>query len=593
MRVPSLTSRQQKYARGPMCSAARMTCGCVITCLLAAWAHGQGTAVPRALRLDHTIKGDLSRGQTESFTVHLEAGDYLQCVIDQIAGHTDATVYGPAGDKVKFISNDPVSSGRPLVEQAELELVDVIALSPGEYRIETRPAGEAPVRYTITYSEHKTMAERTRLGPVFRPLHSVKIDALRRELQGGNASALAAFWTEIDRTGSPLIEPIAADPQHCLVTVLWRDKTGLKNVALRWESYANSDPEQYAFEHLAQSDVWYLTLRLPRGARFVYQLSADDDLVPYSRFDIADNNAAVRHDASAMLDPLNPKKWIQHNGEFSLAELPGAPPQPWVEKRPGIAEGRIEKRQFKNDRLGNEREIAIYTPPGYSAHHSPYPLMVLFDEKQYLTMVPTPTILDNLIAAQKIPPLVAVLVDAVDRDTRRTETMGANADAYADVMSTDLIAWILASYNVTRDPAQTIAAGSSANGFASMYMAWRHPDVFGNVLCQSGALFWEPGTGPGTGVPLGEHPEWLARQVAQSPKKAIRFFVEAGLFEDSREGILDTSRHFRDVALARGYEIHYQEFAGGHNYINWRGSLADGLIYLASPWPSNSKRGKP
>jgi enterochelin esterase family protein len=36
----------------------------------------------------------------------------------------------------------------------------------------------------------------------------------------------------------------------------------------------------------------------------------------------------------------------------------------------------------------------------------------------------------------------------------------------------------------------------------------------------------------------------------------------------------------RDVLLAKGYEVHYQQFAGGHDYLSWRGTFADGLIDL-------------
>jgi hypothetical protein len=39
-------------------------------------------------------------------------------------------------------------------------------------------------------------------------------------------------------------------------------------------------------------------------------------------------------------------------------------------------------------------------------------------------------------------------------------------------------------------------------------------------------------------------------------------------------------RHLRDVLQAKGYEVHYSEFDGGHEVLCWRGSLAEGLIAL-------------
>ena len=36
----------------------------------------------------------------------------------------------------------------------------------------------------------------------------------------------------------------------------------------------------------------------------------------------------------------------------------------------------------------------------------------------------------------------------------------------------------------------------------------------------------------------------------------------------------------RDVLLTKGYEVHYQQFNSGHDYLNWRGTLAEGPIAL-------------
>jgi enterochelin esterase-like enzyme len=62
----------------------------------------------------------------------------------------------------------------------------------------------------------------------------------------------------------------------------------------------------------------------------------------------------------------------------------------------------------------------------------------------------------------------------------------------------------------------------------------------------------------------------------------IRFYLEAGLFEnDYPDTLLAQNRRLRDVLEAKGYSVVYSEFVGGHEFLSWRGSVADGLIALA------------
>lgn len=127
-------------------------------------------------------------------------------------------------------------------------------------------------------------------------------------------------------------------------------------------------------------------------------------------------------------------------------------------------------------------------------------------------------------------------------------------------------------FHVTSDPAQTIVGGSSYGGLASAFVGLRASDTFGNVLSQSGSFWWDRGTEnnlPG---------EWLTQQFSISPHLPVRFSLEVGLQE--RRDMVPSNRHLRDILQLKGYEVHYAEFNGGHDYLCWRGSFADGLLKL-------------
>jgi enterochelin esterase family protein len=159
-----------------------------------------------------------------------------------------------------------------------------------------------------------------------------------------------------------------------------------------------------------------------------------------------------------------------------------------------------------------------------------------------------------------------------------------------------------AHYSVTRDPRQTLIGGASAGGVAAAYAGLLYPRIFGNILAQSGGFNSSPEQmrdwmerSPAANAYEDRHVQeevedrslveggWLAKQFIQSTKLPLKFYLDAGVFEASLGGFigtLDASRHMRDVLLAKGYEVHYQEFIGGHDYLSWRGTLADGLIAL-------------
>jgi len=259
----------------------------------------------------------------------------------------------------------------------------------------------------------------------------------------------------------------------------------------------------------------------------------------------------------------------------SLVELPAAPPLTWSARQPDVPKGVVGqiKPDFKSSILNNERRIFIYKPPGFTADGPPYPLVVV--GTTYMSTIPLPVMLDNLQAKGLVSAAVVLFVDypqgAKDREL-------SCDPKYGDFLAKELVPSMRERLHATSDPRQTIIGGASISGLSAACVAFQHPEVFGNVLSQSGSFWWSP--------PTDVEDQWLIRQFASSPKLPIRFYLSIGLLESGhafRDGLismLHANRHLRDVLQARGYTVEYREVNGGHDPYNWQATLPDGLITL-------------
>src|SRR5580658_4987150 len=71
--------------------------------------------------------------------------------------------------------------------------------------------------------------------PTYAPVGadvSPRIAALRTRIESGERDAIREFWTEIARSGAPLIEPVPGDTDDSLVTFVWRGDAKTRNVVI-------------------------------------------------------------------------------------------------------------------------------------------------------------------------------------------------------------------------------------------------------------------------------------------------------------------------------------------------------------------------
>ena len=226
------------------------------------------------------------------------------------------------------------------------------------------------------------------------------------------------------------------------------------------------------------------------------------------------------------------------------------------------------------------RNVWVYTPPQYSnSDTTTYDLLLVFDGSQSLEEIPFPAILDSLIVAGRIPPMLAVLID----DYSGAQRLGdlANQPRFVTFLSDELLPWIHQRWRVTRHPRHSYLAGSSAGGLAAAYVALERPGLFGNVLSQSGA-FWRGSAGSNE-APF----EWLTEQYAKSAKMDIHFVLDVGAMETrgalsgTAPSILEATRNLQKTLVSKGYAVHYTEVPNGqHNPADWRRRLPDCLVAI-------------
>ena len=407
------------------------------------------------------------------------------------------------------------------------------------------------------------------------PLRSPRLKALQARLaQGGDSRS---FWQEMERQGTPLIEPW--DAEHHLVSFVWRGAG--QSVRLFGSPSGNHEPLQ----RLGSSDVWWASFVMPRDARLSYGFAPD---VPQVSADAMIQRRAIL--STLQRDPLNRQSWgrsadlqatqDRYDGR-SVLTLAKAPPQPWSQPRAGVAAGQLQRHWLDSQALGNGRDIWIYKPQGWQQSDAAQrSLLVLFDAQAYLRQVPTPAIIDNLMADGLLPATAVVLVANGAGDARSRE-LPPNP-VFADFMGQQLMPWLKAQ-GIAAGPERTVIAGSSYGGLASSYVALRYPQWFGNVLSLSGSYWW---------APKGESPNWLARQYEQAPQLPIRFYFDAGLYEGARggqAGIRETSQELGDVLRAKGNKVVQRVHSTGHDYVHWQGSLACGLLALTGREPSTER----
>jgi enterochelin esterase family protein len=272
-------------------------------------------------------------------------------------------------------------------------------------------------------------------------------------------------------------------------------------------------------------------------------------------------------------DPLNPRIGASGLGPRSELAMPGYRRPAITEARAGIPSGTLHEETIPSRALGGSRAVAVYLPPGYDPARGPYACAVFHDGGDYLHYGAAQAVLDNLIAAAAIPPLVAIFVPPAEREGEYNCD-----DRQVRFLVDEVLPALTARYALTADRMRRAVIGPSLGGLISLYIGSRRPEAFGLIAAQSSVVQTVNGVAG-----------YDARESYAAPLPApLRVHLVIGTYEDcfaiDPQGrcrdLLTPVRDLQAVFAQAGVPHRYAEHPQGHSWGLWRDTLAAALTYL-------------
>ena len=252
-----------------------------------------------------------------------------------------------------------------------------------------------------------------------------------------------------------------------------------------------------------------------------------------------------------------------------------------------MSSGQLRKHeQFRSRFLRNQRDLIVYTPPGYKEQASRrFPVLYLHDGQNLFdgatSFIPgqdwhVGQTADHGIASSEIEPLIVVgMYNTKARIREYTPTHvpklgGGRADRYAKFLIEEVKPFVEQEYRTLSGSENTGIGGSSLGGLVSLYLGLKHAKIFGKIAALSPSVWWNQ---------LVIHRFVQDMHVEPRP----RIWLDIGTREGPR--IVQDVEKFRDVLLQKGWslerDLHYERVEGAeHNEAAWARRVGPFLRFL-------------
>jgi len=279
-------------------------------------------------------------------------------------------------------------------------------------------------------------------------------------------------------------------------------------------------------------------------------------------------------DGLRVLDPANPE--IKYNllSTENQLHVPGPKTLSW--ELNDVPHGVIHRHHYFSTVVGEERDVWVYTPPGYdSASAQKLPVLYLLHgfsdaEDAWVSVGRANVILDNLIVRGEAKPMLVVMPRGYGnrevlasgwglfRQPDWKQLWQASIAKFGESLLQEIIPLVEQNYHVSSDRNARAIAGLSMGGAQSLLIGLGSPDRFAWIASFS----------------AGGLPDDLDQRLPgvndKLNQKLRLLWIGCGL----DDGLIADNRKFSAWLKARGVVHTWEETPGRHNFIVWRRYLA-------------------
>ena len=301
-------------------------------------------------------------------------------------------------------------------------------------------------------------------------------------------------------------------------------------------------------------------------------------------------------DGVKVLDPGNGEYSRDGNKYDNWLMIPGPFSDSW-EFKPDVPHGAVQSVWYPSGILKQKgRRMYVYTPPDYMTSNARYPVLYLLhggggDEDQWINLGRANVIMDNLIAAGKVKPMLVVMPNGnanqivaqgygygpIPRPSAvfapppapptpdgktpagggRGIMYGPYEGSYPQSLVDEVVPFIDKNYRTIANKDNRAIAGLSMGGMHTIQATNNNPGAFGWIAV------WSAG-GQDT-------PEFAAALTKLKQSGVKHYYVAAGANDFARSG----SDALYKIAQKAGLNTSWHETPGAHYYLIWRVFLGD------------------